>query len=78
MKVVEKIEQNKETTGWSIVGLIIALLSSHDLIVQAIVAILIPIVAWTLLYFWKREISYRFPPKEPKRLPKEDLDDLLP
>lgn len=67
------IDNNKETTGWSVVGLIIGLMSSSDLIVQAIVAILVPIVGWTLLYFWKREITHRFPPREPKRLPDEDL-----
>jgi hypothetical protein len=73
MKVINVMQENKETMGWSVVGLIIALFTSGDLIVQAIVAILVPIVGWTLLYFWKREITHRFPPKEPKQLPDEDL-----
>lgn len=72
------MDQNKETTGWSVVGLILGLMSSSDLLVQVIVAILVPIASWTLLYFWKREVSHRFPPKKPKPLPDDDPDGNLP
>lgn len=72
MRVKSLMDNNKETTGWSVVGLILGLMSSSDLIVQAVVAIIVPIVSWTLLYFWKREISHRFPPKEPKPLPDDE------
>lgn len=67
--------QNKDTTGWSMVGMIIALVTSKDLLVQAIVAILVPIIGWTLLYFWKREVTHRFPPKSPDE---DSEDDQLP
>lgn len=74
MRLKGVMEQNRDTTGWGIVGLILGLLTSPDLIVQAVVAILFPTIGWTLLYFVKREITYRFPPKDPKALLDENLD----
>lgn len=75
MTAREAMDQNKDTTGWSVVGLIIGLVTSSDLLVQAVVAILVPVVGWTVLYFWKREIAYRFPPKNPKALRDENEED---
>ena len=74
MSARTSMDHNKDTTGWGIIGLILGLLSSPDLIVQAVVAILFPTIGWTLLYFVKREITYRFPPKNPKALQDENLD----
>lgn len=74
MTVRETMDQNRDTTGWGIVGLILGLLSSPDLLVQATVVILFPVIGWTLLYFIRREITYRFPPKNRKALQDENLD----
>lgn len=77
MRVKTLMEQNRDTTGWSIVGLILGLFSSpelHNLLVQALVIIIFPTIGWTLLYLVKREITYRLPPKEPKPLLDENLD----
>lgn len=63
------IDQNKETMGWSIVGLILGLVGSSDLLIQAIIVILFPTIGWIVHYFVKREVVYRFPPKESKPLP---------
>jgi hypothetical protein len=68
------MDQNRDTTGWGVVGLILGLMSTGDLLVQALMIILFPALGWTLTYFVKREITYRFPPKEPKALRDENLD----
>lgn len=65
------MEHHKDTTGWSIIGLVLALVTSQDLIVQALIAMLFPTIGWTILYFIKREITHRFPPKESKDKNKE-------
>ena len=78
MGIRKMIDQTKETTGWSIIGLILGLSSSKDLLVQAIVIILFPIIAWTALHFWQRIILRRFPPKEPEPPPDEDDGGNLP
>ena len=59
---------NDDTTRWSMAGLLIALILASELWAQAIFIILFPTLGWTLLYFIKREIVYRFPPKVPKTL----------
>ena len=69
------MEHNRDTTGWGVAGLILGLVSSSDLLVQAIVAILFPTLGWTLLFFVKREIMYRFPPKTPKALQDGNLEE---
>lgn len=77
MRAKTSMQQNVDTTGWSIVGLIMGLFSSpelHNLLVQAVVIILFPSIGWTLLYLVKREVTYRLPPKEPKALKDENLD----
>lgn len=63
------LEQNKDTTGWSVVGLILGLVSSNDLLIQAIIVILFPTIGWLVHYFVKREVIHRFPPKKSKQLP---------
>ena len=71
MGILERMENNRETTGWGAVGVILALISSPDLFIQALVVILFPVIGWTILYFIQREIKYRFPPKEKDKLLKE-------
>lgn len=66
VKIGRIMIQEKDTTGWGVVGVILAMMSSPDLMMQAIVAILFPTVGWTLLYFVKRELIHRFPPKDKK------------
>lgn len=71
MTARETMDQNKDMVGWGMVSLFLGLISSPqllDLLANAIVIILFPTAGWALLYFVKREITYRFPPKESKTL----------
>ncbi len=52
-----------DTTGWSMAGLVLGLMFVSEIWLQALFIILFPALGWTLLYFVKREIVYRFPPK---------------
>jgi uncharacterized membrane protein len=75
MRLFHNVDNNSDTTGWGAVGVLLALLLTPDIFAQAIVVILFPAVGWTILYFIKRELIYRFPPKiNPKEL--KDKDDL--
>lgn len=44
-----------------------AWIGTSDVLMQAVIGILFPCIGWALLYFLKREITYRFPPKKPKQ-----------
>ena len=61
---VKSMVTDRDTMGWGALGLVLAIFNMPDIALQAIVAVLFPMVGWTLLYFVKREIVYRFPPKD--------------
>jgi len=72
---VAVLEHNRDTTGWGVVGLILALMTSPDLLMQAAVVVLFPAIGWMIMYFLKRELTYRFPPKVAED---ESLDKFKP
>lgn len=52
------MEQNKDTTIWGGVSLLLALADSSELARQAIVVILFPTIGWLMLYFVKKITAY--------------------
>lgn len=67
------VQQDTDTTLWGGVAMIMVLASS-DVFMQAAIGILFPVIGWTLLYFIKREVTYRWPPKMPEDLFKQLLE----
>jgi hypothetical protein len=67
------VQQDTDTTLWGGVAMILVL-ASADVFIQAAIGILFPVVGWTLLYFIKREVTYRWPPKVPEDLFKQLLE----
>ena len=62
--------QDTDTTFWGGAAMLLslfALIGASDLLMQALIAILFPCVGWTILYFIKREVTYRFPAKTKRR-----------
>lgn len=54
MELKELIDKHKDTTLWSGMATLLALGTSSQLIVQALVAILAPTISWLLLYYVKK------------------------
>ena len=71
------IQQDTDTTLWGGAAMVLSLFAwvgASDLLMQAMICILFPCIGWTLLYFVKREIVYRFPPKMPDDLFRQLLE----
>lgn len=83
MQVLDKMVENKDTMGWPVAGLLLAgglpTIVPMEVIIQIIsqglLIAVFPTLGWLLLYFVKREITYRFPPKDKKALLDENLDN---
>jgi hypothetical protein len=58
MGIRNLMDQNKDTTVWSGVSLLLALADSSEIIRQAVVVILFPAIGWLLLYYVKKLVSY--------------------
>lgn len=64
------IQQDTDTTLWGGAAMVLSLfawIGASDVLMQAMIGILFPCIGWAALYFVKREIIYRFPPKKAKR-----------